>query len=183
MMFPRLAVFAALVGVASADLQITNPDANHWWVANSINTLAWTCQDNTHPQYTVLIANQDPKVLVQPLAIIAIQNNFDCSKTITEQQSSQPAGTGYTILLADPLNSTNVFATSQPFEIKPLGSAYPTGVTPSQPPATSTGSDSAGATPTGQSQGDSQKSGAMGLKATFGSVVAAAAAAIGFALA
>ena len=46
--------------------------------------------------------------MAAPLAIIAQENNFDCSKTITQDQANQPAGTGYTILLADPLNNTNV---------------------------------------------------------------------------
>lgn len=54
------------------------------------------------------IANSDPKVLVSPQAIIAIEQNFDCSKTITQQQESFAVGTGYIIQLANPLNSTDV---------------------------------------------------------------------------
>ena len=47
-------------------------------------------------------------ILAQPQAIIAIENNFDCSKTITQQQEIFPAGTGYTIQLANTLNNTDV---------------------------------------------------------------------------
>lgn len=54
------------------------------------------------------IANSDPKVLVSPQAIIAIEQNFDCSKTITQQQESFAVGTGYTIQFANPLNNTDV---------------------------------------------------------------------------
>ena len=54
------------------------------------------------------LANSNPSILVQPIAIIAIEQNYDCSKTITQQQSSQPASTGYTIQLANPLNNTDV---------------------------------------------------------------------------
>lgn len=61
------------------------------------------------------IGNQNPKVLTAPIAIIAIENNFDCSKTITQDQSNQAAGTGYFVQLADPFNNTNVSSLS-PFQ-------------------------------------------------------------------
>ena len=56
----------------------------------------------------VRIGNQDKNVLVQPIAIIAIQNNFDCSELITKDKVNMPPATGYTIQLADPFNETNV---------------------------------------------------------------------------
>ena len=46
--------------------------------------------------------------MAAPLVIIAQENNSDCVATITPDQANQPAGTGYMILLADPLNNTNV---------------------------------------------------------------------------
>ncbi|THH30994.1 hypothetical protein EUX98_g3186 [Antrodiella citrinella] len=178
MFFPRLAFITALVGVvASQNLEITNPDADHWWVASSINTLAWTCQNTTFPTFTVLIGN--PSANLQAGAFIAIQNNFDCSKTITQDLINQGPGTGYVITFANPLNNTDVYATSAPFEIKPLGSAYPTSASSQSPSATSSGSSSS-ATPT--SQGNAGKSNdATGLKTAFGGIFAAAAA-IGFTL-
>jgi hypothetical protein len=51
---------------------------------------------------------QNPAVLVAPQAILAIQQNADCSKLITQEQSAQTPATGYSILLANPLNSTDV---------------------------------------------------------------------------
>jgi len=54
------------------------------------------------------LTNSNPSILPAPLAIIAVENNFDCSKTITQQQSAQPAGTGYTVQLASTLNGTDV---------------------------------------------------------------------------
>jgi len=124
---PRAAllVLASLSSVVNADLVITQPSSDIWWVAKSQNVIAWTCHDTSIVDFTVLVNNSDPKLAVSPLAVIAIQQNFDCSITITQDQANQPAGTGWTILFADPLNNTNVYATSQPFEIKPLGSAYP----------------------------------------------------------
>ncbi|TFK65508.1 hypothetical protein BDN72DRAFT_801092 [Pluteus cervinus] len=125
-----LAAFAATVS-AQQSLTITAPNANTWWVAKSVNVMSWTCQTSPYTNFTVLIANSDPKILVAPMAFIGIQMNGDCSKEITQQQADQAAGTGYTILLADPFNNTNIYATSEPFEIKALGAAYPSQATPS----------------------------------------------------
>ncbi|KAF9458369.1 hypothetical protein BDZ94DRAFT_1313327 [Collybia nuda] len=126
-----LATTAALFGGALGEFAITNPSSNSWWVAGSQNVLTWNCKETTLQTFTALIANKDPKVLVAPMAFIGIINNFDCSKTITQDQANQAAGTGYTIQLANPLNSTEVYVTSEEFEIKPLGSAYPATMAPS----------------------------------------------------
>jgi len=169
MMFSRLALASAvtaLFGVASAQLTITNPGGvNLWWVAQSSNTLAWTCDTSPYSNFTVLLANPDKSILEAPLAILAIEYNYDCSKTITQQQSAQPAGTGYTVQLANPFNSTDVYAESQPFEIKALGASYPTST-----PAASSGTS----TSTGSTAQTTGKSGAMGMLAPVGMSVAAA---------
>ncbi|KAG8735039.1 hypothetical protein FRC12_018252 [Ceratobasidium sp. 428] len=34
-------------------------------------------------------------------------------------------GTGYTMVFGNPLNNTEAWATSEPFEVKPVGSTYP----------------------------------------------------------
>ncbi|KAH7924942.1 hypothetical protein BV22DRAFT_1034639 [Leucogyrophana mollusca] len=139
-MFSRIALVstvAAFVGAASAQLTITTPSANLWWVGQSLNTLAWTCSSSPYQNFTVLLANSNPAVLSAPIAIIAVQYNYDCSETITQQQASQAPGTGYTIQLANTLNSTDVYTTSEPFEIKALGASYPASASPS---ATSSGS-------------------------------------------
>ncbi|KAG2151161.1 uncharacterized protein EDB93DRAFT_1139496 [Suillus bovinus] len=145
-MFRRVAfACAALLSVVSAQLTVTSPGTNDWWVASSTNTLAWTCSTSPYLNFTILLANPNSQILPAPLAIIAVQENFDCSKTITQQQSAQPAGTGYVVQLANTLNSTDVYAQSQPFEIKALGSSYPTTTTSAGSTSTGTASGSAGA--------------------------------------
>ncbi|KAF9446633.1 hypothetical protein P691DRAFT_732881 [Macrolepiota fuliginosa MF-IS2] len=134
------ALFASLAGLAAAKgLQITNPSANSWWVAKSANTLAWSCESSPNDQFTVLISNSNPSILKSPIAVIAVQSNLECAKLITQDQSNLPASTGYRILLSNPLNSSDIFAQSDEFEIKPLGSAYPSISTP--PGASATGPD------------------------------------------
>jgi len=138
-----LATFAA----AQNDFQITNPSSSSWWVAKSENVLAWDCsssQASIDNNFTVLINNINPSVFQGPLAVIAVQSNTACSIDVSQDQVSQPAGTGYIITMADPLNNTHVFATSDQFQIKPLGSLYPSQVSSSASGAsgTNTGSGS-----------------------------------------
>jgi hypothetical protein len=143
-------LLASLAGITRADLQVTSPSSTIWWVAKSTNVIAWTCQNTTIQDFTILVSNSNSAVLAAPMAVIAIQQNYDCSIVISQDQANQPAGTGWTVLLADPLNNTNVYATSQPFEIKALGSAYP-----SQAP---TGNVTASNTASGSSPSSTTKS-------------------------
>jgi hypothetical protein len=171
--------FAALASVATAQLTVLVPGGpNLWWVAESSNTLSWTCQTSPYTNFTVLVANSDPKILTSPIAILAQQNNFDCSKTITQDLVNQTPATGYTVQLADPFNSTHIYASSQPFEIKPLGSSYPD---PSSTP-TAGGSASSTASGTGASApsaSTTKKSGALSLApGALGALGAAAVAAL-----
>ncbi|KAF8157124.1 hypothetical protein B0H34DRAFT_712285 [Crassisporium funariophilum] len=156
--------FAAFV---AAEFAITKPSADIWWVAESLNEIAWTCQESPAESFTVLVNNKDPKIAVAPQAVIAIQKNADCSITISQNQANQPVGTGWTILLADIFNSSHVYATSQEFEIKPLGSLYPSQVTPTGSPVGTAG----GSKPTTNSTGAAlglQTSGFMGLAGVVG---------------
>ncbi|KAJ3504144.1 hypothetical protein NLJ89_g8095 [Agrocybe chaxingu] len=96
-----------LATLAAADLEILRPNSNVWWVAQSLNEIAWTCNDSPYSQFTILVNNTDPTVLVSPMAVIDIQQNFQCSITISQNQANQPAGTGWTLLFANPFNSTD----------------------------------------------------------------------------
>lgn len=58
------------------------------------------------------------------VAITSVTPAYQGSLTIIPTVNPGP---NYTVLLVDILNSTNVYATSEPFEIKPPGSLYPTG--------------------------------------------------------
>ncbi|KAI1798047.1 hypothetical protein LXA43DRAFT_1056290 [Ganoderma leucocontextum] len=180
------ATLVALAGSAAAQLSILTPGGpDLWWIAQSDNVITWTCKTSPYTNFTVLIINSDPNVLVSPLAFIAQQNNFDCSELITKDRINLTPATGYAIQLADPLNNTNVYAQSQPFEIKALGAAYP--ASSATPTAVATGSisgsaagtntgASASSTASGASQGQNS---AAGLVAPAG-LAAAAFAALGF---
>ncbi|KAF7795065.1 hypothetical protein EIP86_006209 [Pleurotus ostreatoroseus] len=213
-MFARLAVpaaLAALASVAHADaistqgLSVLVPGGDSlWWVASSINTLAWTCKTTSISNFTVLIGNTDTNVMPSPQAILSQENNFDCSKTVDQSILAEAAGSNYFIQLADPFNNTNIYAQSANFEIKPVGSVYPpASATPSDVPggaaATSGSSNSsASATGSGASSGSGSasatsaassgsasptQSSAAGRTGVVPAAIALAAAALGLALA
>ncbi|KAH9941202.1 uncharacterized protein BXZ73DRAFT_75165 [Epithele typhae] len=172
---------AALAATASAQLDILVPGGDDlWWLVGSDNVVSWTCTTNTIPQFTVLVQNSNPSVLNSPLAIIAQQNNFDCSKLVTKDLVNLPVATGYQILFANTLNSSDIYATSKTFEIKPVASGYPpasatpTGVSSAVASSTGTASGS-GSTPTSSAN---SKSGAFALTAP-GTLAAAAFAVLG----
>jgi len=128
-MHPRLtliAAAAAFFAAATAQLSIVVPGGpNLWWVASAENNIVWTCQTSPYQNFTILVANQNTQILSAPIAIVAIENNYDCSKIITPLQANQPVGTGYMVQFANTLNQSDIYAQSQPFEIKAAGSTYP----------------------------------------------------------
>jgi len=162
-MFTRLALTAALVSATAAQVKIYSPGAEVWWVAQSTNTLAWTCNDPAaaqNPTFTILLANSDPNILAAPLAILSPEENFNCAQSIGAEQVNLPPGTNYTIQFANILNQTAVFATSEPFEIKALGASYPTS-TPGAPSATSSAAPPPSGTSTSPSGSPSKPNGAL----------------------
>ncbi|KZT55039.1 hypothetical protein CALCODRAFT_499107 [Calocera cornea HHB12733] len=165
MFLPQLLIVsAALLGAVYGQLTITSPSSSIWWITGEQGNLAWTC--NTAPAtettWTVMVANPNVQLLTDEQAIVAEQPNYDCSILFTPQL---PAGTGYTILFVNPLNTSDVWATSETFEVKPTGSAY--AVTSASSSTGSTGTSTAGAA------GASQTSKAEGLHAGAAGLVAA----------
>ncbi|KAL1718372.1 hypothetical protein EV715DRAFT_291424 [Schizophyllum commune] len=164
---------------ADSDFRVLVPGGDDlWWVASSSNNIIWTCEDSPYQSFSVYLTNSDVNVLSGPIGIIATQNNYDCSKTITQQQAAQPAGKGYKVLLTDPLNMTNVYAASEEFEIKPLGSTYPdASATPGVGGTATSSGASASSTAENNSSGDNN--GAASIGGVFGAVVAGVVGAVG----
>jgi len=124
-MFGRriLATAALVAACAQAQVSITNPGPNSWWVASSVNTLAWTCDTSPYSEYTVVVTNSDTSILASPFALIASVPNYDCSLTVDQQQSFLAVSTTWTISLASNVNISDIYASAQ-FEVKAAGSPY-----------------------------------------------------------
>lgn len=161
-MFRNLATLAVLAAWAlttvSADITILAPSSSYWWIANSQNLYSWTCGSNYNEGYTnftVLINNSNPTLFSGPLALVAVQWDYDCS-VLLPPVPSLPAGPGYTLYFGDVFNQTHVIASSSVFEIKPVGSAYAP-----QPSGVSSASATA-ATGSASPSGTAKKSSALG---------------------
>ncbi|KAF8273723.1 hypothetical protein EI94DRAFT_1479907, partial [Lactarius quietus] len=132
---------------------LTPGGPNLWWVAQSQNTIAWTCNVDPLIQLTSSLNNTNPNILTAAEAIVANVPNADCSFSVTVQQAALTPATGYTVIFANPINQLEIYAVSQPFEVKALGAAYP--------PASATptgGSSSTSSSPSGSSTGSSSSS-------------------------
>jgi len=182
MLFTRLSLLALASTLAStvAGLQIIAPGgSNLWWVAQSDNNLVWDCSDKTYDSFNVVIANPNVNVLTAPLTIYATLPNYVCSKLMPAAQLTVPAATNYTISLTDILNTTHIYATSQPFEIKPLGSSYPDpSSTPSlggssgTPSSTSGSSKPSSTSTSSSSDNNSKNSGSKNVLSALGAFAA-----------
>ncbi|KAK1231073.1 hypothetical protein PQX77_005820 [Marasmius sp. AFHP31] len=172
--FLTLSTLATYAAAAASGVgpKILVPNKDNWWVAKSSNVLTWDCNNSQRNNFTVIITNANPATKLNNggLAIIATQENSQCSKEMTQLQSSQEAATGYKLLFANPLNNTDVYSESDEFEIKPLGSAYPSS-TASQGPTGSTSGQAAQSTGGGN--------GAASYKASLGYGFAAVGALVG----
>ncbi|KAJ7817356.1 hypothetical protein B0H14DRAFT_2842452, partial [Mycena olivaceomarginata] len=122
-------LLSALAGAASAavsngGLKLLVPGGdNLWWITGQPNNIIWSCSESTFTQFTMCVP---------------VEQNFNCAQLIAGEVVTMPVGKGYTIVLTDITNATNVYAVSDPFEIKALSAGYP--------PATNTPVDSQSAT-------------------------------------
>ncbi|KAH0834969.1 hypothetical protein J3R83DRAFT_10679 [Lanmaoa asiatica] len=109
---------------------------------------AWTCSTSPYSDYTVVLSNSNTAILAAPLALIASVPNYDCSFTVNQQQSTQTASTTWTISLANSLNISDIYASSQ-FEIKASGSPYPASTSAASATSSGASASSTSTTKTG----------------------------------
>jgi len=146
-----LAAFAVAQG---GTFSILYPSSAYWWDEKSSNDIRWDCKDNNAvaaAKWTVFINNTNPSVYAGPLGFIGDLPNADCSYTVSNDQVNVPVGVGYYLIFANEINASIVYATSEPFEIKPLGSPYP--VTSSASAASGTAAASSASATAGSKNG------------------------------
>ncbi|KAF7349422.1 hypothetical protein MSAN_01732100 [Mycena sanguinolenta] len=119
-------VGAAYAQVSTSGLSVLVPGGpDLWWLANQPNNIKWTCEQTAFPDFTIWINNSNTTLLTAITPLIAIEQNFNCDLLVSAELVTMPIGTGYTIVLTDPTNGTNVYASSAEFEIKALSAGVP----------------------------------------------------------
>ncbi|QRV89774.1 dual-specificity kinase [Ceratobasidium sp. AG-Ba] len=96
------------VSVTLAQLTITEPSSNRWYSLYKLDCLDYEFGYDHFKR---------------PTGFDCYSYNYDCSKTIVPGEQLKP-GTGYTMQFANPFNNTDVFATSESFEVKAVGSEF-----------------------------------------------------------
>jgi hypothetical protein len=158
-MLGRLVLPLSLAVSTLATVQVLAPGPDYWWVADSTDLLIWDCHDpSALSTYTVFVSNPNVALLTDQTAIIDSLDNSVCSFDVPANQDVElKVGTGYILLLTDPLNSTNVIGQSQPFEVKAMGTPYST-VTPTVSFGTPTATGPASSTATNGTSSNSAAS-------------------------
>ncbi|KAK6971881.1 hypothetical protein R3P38DRAFT_3140216 [Favolaschia claudopus] len=128
-------IFISYVPSADSSHQITDICSP---VTAQPNNIAWSCSSSSFSTFTMWINNSDITLLTAITPLIAIENNFNCVQGLDGNIITMPVGKGYTIVLSNPSNLTDVYAVSDPFEIKALSAGYP--------PETNTPKDTGSAT-------------------------------------
>jgi len=131
-MLKNFGLFTALTAVTmplSANaLSILAPSSTWWWQTGNSALLAWDCSDTTYSQFSVLAASTNLTQLTAGyVVLVGQQPNDQCTTNIVP---NLVVGSGYKILFTNIVNYTDIYATSEPFEVKAQGSAYPSGPTP-----------------------------------------------------
>ncbi|KAL7414994.1 hypothetical protein BDY24DRAFT_383354 [Mrakia frigida] len=119
----------ALAGSTLADLTIVHPSSESWLVENADNTIQWS---GTYPStFATRVYNTNTSLLPADGTLIVSTAigapdpgpSTSVSNTVYVPIFLTP-GVNYIMTFSDVEDATKIFATSQPFEVKPQGSVY-----------------------------------------------------------
>jgi hypothetical protein len=141
---------AALGFIASAlAITINTPSPSSFWVQNVSNTITWTFNQGDPNPIFITVTNSNSSILNGQFAI---QNGVDLSNgTFTVTNVTLLTDSGYVVNFVNGSNLTQVYASSQPFDVKvpgtpPAQTGSPSGS--SSPSATGGNSSASGSTST-----------------------------------
>ncbi|KAL1406484.1 hypothetical protein Q8F55_008186 [Vanrija albida] len=175
-------------GALNSHLTIYSPSATNYWVGNTNNTLAWSGTGPTAFSVWLLNANAS---LLQDTEYGQVQNGALKLKTWIKTSVSSlqiwstrtnSGGDGYTVQLRGVNDSSVIFATSEPFTIRPWNSTTAVSVSLA-PVATGTGvtisdPETASHTSTAHASASSSKGSSAGKAASIGAGAVAFAGAV-----
>jgi len=114
-----LAVLAA-VPSALATLSITTPSSTNYWVFATSNQIVWAAPAAGDPTtVSITVTNSDNNLLN---GVFSIAQNVPVSiLTYTVTDVTLKPGTGYVVNFLNGTNSTQIYTSSAPFEVKAAG--------------------------------------------------------------
>ncbi|CAG7854065.1 SubName: Full=Uncharacterized protein {ECO:0000313/EMBL:CCA69593.1} [Serendipita indica DSM 11827] len=124
MMFKLSTALAVAVAAAGTNaLSVLVPNSQWWWQRNDQALLSWDCTDKSHPTFSVVAINSNVTLLSAGLSVlVGQQDNTMCTTNILPDLIP---GKGYRITLTNIVNYTDIYATSEEFEVHEKGTPYP----------------------------------------------------------
>ncbi|KAG8993568.1 hypothetical protein FRB94_005349 [Tulasnella sp. JGI-2019a] len=102
-----------------AALTVTGPSSTAYWVFGTANTITWTYDANDPSPASVIITNPDKNTLNGPFSVA--QNVPASQKSIEVTDVTLKPGDGYVVNFVNPSNSSDIYAFSGSFTVKPQG--------------------------------------------------------------
>ncbi|KZS86754.1 hypothetical protein SISNIDRAFT_420566, partial [Sistotremastrum niveocremeum HHB9708] len=91
-------------------------------VQNTSNPIQWSSQPGDPSPISIIVTNPDNSILNGPFSIHEFVNITDGSFTVTNV--TLRVDKGFFVNFVNPSNASQIYAQSQPFEVKPPGSTY-----------------------------------------------------------
>jgi len=124
MFFARNLIVAFVSAVALVPsvlaVQITSPNSEAYWVYGVSNTISWTYSAGDPTTISIFITNPDSSALNGPFAVA--ENVPIAQQSVTVTQVTLRPDDGYIVNFVDATNTTDIFAQSSGFTVKPQGS-------------------------------------------------------------
>ncbi|CAG8539071.1 4447_t:CDS:2 [Paraglomus occultum] len=157
-----------------SEIKILYPSSTYWLVANTTADVLWNSTDpvNDPQRFSVYLVNPNvPDLKQYALANNAITANHNVSVTVPNFVT-RDVQQGYSIIFTNIGNISEVYSTSETFDIKPVGNT-PSTYSPPTPPGSST-NNTGNSTNTGKSSDSEVISARVYLSTFFAAAVVAA---------
>jgi len=119
---PLIAVLAVLATAPLINaITVTGPSSSKWWVFGTSNQITWTFNQGDPTPVSITITNPSSNSLNGAFSISEFVTVSDESFTVTNV-TIKPA-TGYVVNFVNSQNTSEIYASSSPFEVKAQGSA------------------------------------------------------------
>ncbi|KAH8117357.1 hypothetical protein DFH11DRAFT_1724388 [Phellopilus nigrolimitatus] len=130
-----------LLAAASSALAITinNPSPSGFWVQNTSNTISWSFSSSDPNPVDITVTNTNSSFLNGVFSIAQFVDLSNGSFTVTNV--TLVVASGYVVNFVNTTNASQIFASSQAFDVKPSGT---TPASISSASASSTGASASG---------------------------------------
>jgi len=154
MRFALAAAALALIPSALGAITITTPSPSSYWVQNTTNYIQWQYASGDPSPVDIIITNGNSSFLNGEFSIAQFVDLSQKSVTVTNV--TLKVGTGYVASFTNPQNHSQIYATSQQFDVRTPGTT-PAQVSSvaSTPSGTASGS---GSSPSATSPANSTRS-------------------------